>query len=293
LRIRAIDKVLVYLELVRPFTLIAPAVGVLSGATIAIGAIPDPRCLIAALSSAILNAASNVNNQYFDLEIDRINKPFRPLPSKRISRIGAVIFAAALYLGAVVLSRLVNIQFFAIVLITAAITFLYSAPVSGIRKAPFISNIFIAIPRGMLLIVAGWSVYRPVSTVEPWFIGGIFALYLMGAATTKDFSDMEGDKRYGIRTLPVVYGPEKAAKIIAPFLYMPFLLIPAGIMLKALRVKTLPLALLSIWGLYTAKLIIRKPRELTFEKNHISWKHMYFLLAAGQLGFAIAYLIKI
>jgi 4-hydroxybenzoate polyprenyltransferase len=234
-----------------------------------------------------------VNNQYFDLEIDRINKPFRPLPSGTISKKTAIIFGFILYSCALILSWLINLQLFFIVLITAIITFFYSAPPLRIKKYPFISNISIALPRGMLLIVAGWSVNKSIFNAEPWFIGLIFALYLMGAATTKDFSDIKGDSQFGIKTLPVLYGPEKAAKIISPFLYIPFMLIPLGVICGIIKVIALPLTFLVIWGLYTANLITKRPQDLTLERNHISWKHMYFMLMAGQLGFAIAYIIRI
>ncbi|MDD4894568.1 MAG: UbiA family prenyltransferase [Candidatus Omnitrophica bacterium] len=287
-----INRLKVYLELVRPFTLIAPMVGLLSGAMIASGGALNIYSLIGVLSAAILNAASNVNNQYFDLEIDKINKPFRPLPSARISKKNTIIFAFLLYFVALVLSWVINLQFFLIVLVTAALTFFYSAPPLRIKQYPFLSNICIALPRGMLLIVAGWSIIKPVFHIEPWFIGLIFALYLFGAATTKDFSDIEGDKRFGVKTLPVLYGPVMAAKMISPFLYAPFLLIPIGVIFGIIRVQALPLTLLAIWGVYTAKLITKKPQGLTLEKNHISWKHMYFMLIVGQLGFAASYFIK-
>ncbi|MBU1923918.1 MAG: UbiA family prenyltransferase, partial [Candidatus Omnitrophica bacterium] len=233
-----IYRLKIYLELIRPFTLIAPIVGFLSGFIMASGVIPDIRCLMGAFSAAILNAASNVNNQYFDLEIDKLNKPFRPLPSGRISKKVAIIFAFILYSSSLILSWLISLELFLIVLITAFITFFYSAPPLRFKKYAFISNISIALPRGMLLIVAGWSVEKSILHIEPWFIGLIFALYLMGAATTKDFSDIKGDSRFGIKTLPVLYGPEKAAKMIAPFLYIPFLLIPVGVMLKIIRLTT-------------------------------------------------------
>lgn len=287
-----IHRLKIYLELIRPFTLIAPVVGFLSGAIIATGRIPDVSSLAGAMAAAMLNAASNVINQYFDLDIDKLNKPSRPLPSGRLPKEKALVFGIILYFVVLVLSWLINMQLFFIVLIAAVITFFYSAPPLRIKKYPFISNVFIALPRGMFLIVAGWSAFKPVFNVEPWFIGLIFALYLMGAATTKDFSDIKGDSRFGIKTLPVLYGPEKTAKIISPFLYIPFMLIPLGVIAGIIRFTTLPLTLLAVWGLYTAKLIIKRPQELTLEKNHISWKHMYLMLIVGQIGFAIAYLIK-
>ncbi|MDO8489098.1 MAG: UbiA family prenyltransferase [Candidatus Omnitrophota bacterium] len=286
------NKVRVYLELVRPFTLIAPMVGFLAGAIIASEAMPNFICLLGALSAAVLNAASNVNNQYFDLDIDKINKPFRPFPSGRISKRQIIIFVLLLYLSALILSLLVNLRLFLIILITAIISFYYSAPPLRAKRYPFLSNIFIAFPRGMLLIVAGWSVSKPVFNIQPWFIGLIFALYLAGAASTKDFSDIKGDSQFGVKTLPVLYGVKRAAQMISPFFYLPFLLIPLGIIMHMIRATTLPLAILTIWGLYTAKLIMQSPQKLTLERNHISWIHMYLILIVGQIGFAIAYLIK-
>ena len=291
--IESLLRVKTYLELVRPFTLIAPMVGFLSGTIIASGAIPSFTCLLGALSAAILNAASNVINQYFDLEIDKINKPFRPFPSGRISKREIINFTFILYFSALFLSLLVNLKLFSVILITAIISFYYSAPPLRIKKYPFLSNIFIALPRGMFLIVAGWSVSRPIFSIEPWFIGLIFALYLFGAATTKDFSDIRGDSQFGIKTLPVIYGPKIASQIISPFFYVPFLLIPLGVITNIIKITTLPLALLTFWGIYTARLITKSPQELTLEKNHVSWIHMYLMLITGQIGFAVAYLIKI
>ena len=69
---------------------------------------------------------------------------------------------------------------------------------------------------------------KTVVGVEPWFIGAIFGLFLLGASTTKDFADMEGDARGGCRTLPIVYGVRRAAWMISPSFVVPFLMISAG-----------------------------------------------------------------
>ncbi len=50
-----------------------------------------------------------------------------------------------------------------------------------------------------------------VGGVEPWYIGAIFGLFLLGASTTKDFADMEGDRLSGCRTLPIICGVKHAA----------------------------------------------------------------------------------
>jgi 4-hydroxybenzoate polyprenyltransferase len=297
-------KLKIYWELMRPFTLLAPTVGFISGGLIAIGASSRVAptsvhlypIILGAISAALLNAASNVVNQYFDIGIDRINKPNRPLPSGRISLKESRLLSILLYSFSFFLAYLVpNKQFITIVLITASITYAYSAPPLRTKRWVIPANLTIAIPRGCLLIVAGWTAVRSFYDFEPWFIGSIFALYLLGAASTKDFSDIKGDKMYGCNTLPIILGAKKAAITIAPFFVLPFLLIPYGKingMLTGSTIVLYPLtAILAVWGGYTAYLILRKPEELTLEANHISWKHMYLMLLVGQIGFALAYLI--
>src|SRR3989339_1972766 len=90
-----------YIKLTRPFTLIMPAVGIYSGAAIALRGFPGHRVFIVALAASMLNAASNVFNQYCDVEIDRINKPARVLVKNEVKRISAVIFSLLLYLVSV------------------------------------------------------------------------------------------------------------------------------------------------------------------------------------------------
>jgi len=297
-------KLKIYWEIMRPFTLLAPTVGFISGGLIAIGASSRVAptsvhlypIILGAISALFLNAASNVVNQYFDIGIDRINKPNRPLPSGRISLKESRLLSILLYSFSFFLAYLVpNKQFITIVLITALITYAYSAPPLRTKRWVIPANLTIAIPRGCLLIVAGWTAVRSFYDFEPWFIGSIFALYLLGAASTKDFSDIKGDKMYGCNTLPIILGVKKAVIIIVPFFVLPFLLIPYGKingMLTGSTIVLYPLtAILVVWGGYTAYLILRKPEELTLEANHISWKHMYLMLLVGQIGFALAYLI--
>ena len=77
-----------FLQLCRPYTLLAPGVGIVCGAllawTQAENAVSSGHRLlligIAMLSAMVLNAASNIINEIYDLDIDRINKPERPLP---------------------------------------------------------------------------------------------------------------------------------------------------------------------------------------------------------------------
>jgi 4-hydroxybenzoate polyprenyltransferase len=291
-----------YKDLVRPFTLLMPFVGFLAGCGIAFfafrpentGTLLYIKMFIGACAASILNAASNSINQFYDYDIDCINKPGRPLPSGRLPKLTAMRFGIGAYILTLILAALINIQVLVVVIITALITFLYSAPPVRFKNNPILANIAMAIPRGLLLPVVGWLVVHPNQMFDPtpWTIGFIIFLYVTGAASTKDFADMKGDAACGARTLPVVLGVRKSAWVISPFFIIPFLLIPIFVKTRMLIPSTLPLTLLSLWGLYIAYLLLRNPDSLALEGNHPSWKHMYLLTMAMQLGFFACYAIS-
>src|SRR4029079_13785998 len=158
------------------------------------------------------------------------------------------------------------------------------------------ANITIAIPRGVLLKVAGWSCVKTVWGLEPWFIGTIFGLFLLGASTTKDFADMKGDAAGGCRTLPLIYGVRRAAWMISPSFVVPFLLIAVGaangILTGNHALLHLLAAIMTTYGIYVCYLMLRQPEDLAVEANHVSWAHMYRMMFVAQLGFALAYLLR-
>ncbi len=296
-----------YVDLARPFTLVAPALGFVSGALTAIGAAPREvwsasllvAPVIGSAMAALLNAGNNALNQIYDLEIDRVNKPKRPLPSGRLTIRQAWIFSAITYVLALILAWLVapggRHECFWLVAVAVVCTFLYSIPPARTKRLGIWANVTIAIPRGTLLKVAGWSSVKTIAGVEPWYIGAIFGLFLLGATTTKDFADMEGDRRGGCRTLPIQYGVRRAAWMISPSFVIPFVMIPLGAWLHVLTGNFWLLQILggvmTVYGVYVCYLMLRRPEDLAVEENHVSWAHMYRMMFVAQIGFALAYLL--
>ena len=296
-----------YVDLARPFTLVAPALGFISGALTAVGASPrEPWSssllvapLVGAAMAALLNAGNNALNQIYDLDIDRVNKPKRPLPSGRLTIAQVWWFTNITYALALVLAWLVapggRHECFWLVAVAVVCTYLYSVPPFRTKRLGIWANVTIAIPRGVLLKVAGWSSVKTIVGVEPWYIGCIFGLFLLGATTTKDFADMEGDRRGGCRTLPIQYGVRRAAWMISPSFVIPFLMINAGAAAHVLTGNFWLLQLLggvmTVYGLYVLYLMLRRPEDLAVVENHVSWAHMYRMMCVAQIGFALAYLL--
>lgn len=322
-----------YVRLARPFTLLPPLLGIVSGAVCAWGSVhnPDPdrrltlsvilTVALGSLCASFLNAASNAINQITDLEIDRVNKPNRPLVTGELSIRQGWTFTWIFYALAIVPTWAVVVyphtgwadkvtaplaahETFFLFLAGLVFTLVYSVPEWGRTKARGMwANWTIAVPRGCLLKVAGWAMVARVGHWEPWAIGAVFMLFLVGAASTKDFADIDGDRAGGCRTLPILHGARKAAWIIAPFFVLPWLLVPLfahlpdpqdpahAILTGNTWALTALGALLTAWGSYTVWLILRDPDELTRSENHPSWRHMYLMMMAAQVGFAVAYLI--
>jgi 4-hydroxybenzoate polyprenyltransferase len=300
-----------WVALVRPFTLLPPAIGMISGALSAAGAgralHHGVRAVLlvacGSLMAATLNAASNVLNQVHDLELDRINKPERPIPSGAVSVRAAHLFALGLYALAIVLAFLASPgavpEVGWIVVFTAVLTWAYSSPPVRARNSWWFGPLVIAVPRGLLLKVAGWGTLAPVlADREPWILGGVFFFYVLGAAPTKDFADMEGDRAGGAGSLPIRFGPATAGRIIAPFLCLPGLLLA---ILPRVHVSGRPLLsmpplpsliagiAIGLHGLWVARLLVTSGPELVVRGERRSWRHMYLLMMELQAAAALLY----
>ncbi len=200
-----------FIELVRPFTLLAPLIGGLCGGLMGWRAVnhggPLPvlylnssfpfiqyhpfflELMIGVSTLIILNAASNAFNAVYDVKIDKINKPYRPIPSGIISKDEARTRAWILYPMVLFRAVLVNRTFGFFVLIIMLITVAYSLPPLRLKKRLWLSNLSIAYARGMLGFVAAWSIFGdPWSDLTRWIIGGVMMTFLIGAITSKDSS---------------------------------------------------------------------------------------------------------
>ncbi len=288
--------------LVRPFTMLGPATGVLCGSVAAAARLelawPLPRVGLALAAAIFANAASNAWNQAFDADIDRVNKPARPIPSGQASVAAAMSLGhacALLSLGAAVVHAAISgIPWFAAcVAIGLASTWAYSAPPLRTKRSMLGALATIAIPRGFLVPVAAWSVVASPSTFEPFALGLVPGLFVLGAAATKDFADVEGDRAHGCRTLPVVLGAARASRVVAPFLFAPFVLYPllalAGAIGRPVLAWAVVASLLGGFGLVTARALTKDPDSLATERNHPAWRGMYLLLLANQAAVAIVY----
>lgn len=167
-----------------------------------------PRILLACMTGAFITVAANAINDVYDLEIDRINRPHRPLPKGVITPKEAFVFSIIFYLLGVLSSALINKWTLIIALIFSALLFIYSAT---FKRLPLIGNFTVSLATAFAFIYGGVAVEHVENAIFP----AIFAFLMhFGREIIKDMEDIEGDRRNAAQTLPIRYGM-RAAQVFA------------------------------------------------------------------------------
>lgn len=162
---------------------------------------------LGALSGALIGGAGMIINDYFDFEIDKINRPERPLPSNLISKKRSLIYYGFLNVIALILIR--NFQFLVFVIALASIfmIFMYSYK---LKKIILVGNIVVSLMTGTAFIFGGAIGGDILKLIIP----AIFAFLInLAREILKDIEDMEGDRAIGLKTFPILFGKQNALNL--------------------------------------------------------------------------------
>jgi geranylgeranylglycerol-phosphate geranylgeranyltransferase len=284
-----------YVTLIRPFTLLVPlvvSICIMAASYRYNNISNDLSKLIltvifpAGISLAILNAASNALNQLTDLKSDKISKPYRPIPKGTVSLKEAMFISMILYFFSILTASLINPVFLAFVLLITFFTITYSLP-PRFKDILFINQLWVGIPRGLLGILASWSVFGNSFQPLPLTIGFIAMFFLIGGSITKDITDSEADKKTGTKTLVNTYGLKQAALMGFPFMFFPFAFIPMLIHSGILEPHFFILTFLTIPATYIFYLMIKDSKKQRHLENTPSWSLMYITYLFLAIGFSI------
>src|SRR5690606_10511704 len=99
----------------------------------------------AAIAAAFTAAAGNIINDYFDIEIDKINKPGRPLAAGYISKKSALIFYGLLNAAALFAAIQLNFDVFLITVYTQVLLFFYSYKLINIHLAGTLFVVYLTV----------------------------------------------------------------------------------------------------------------------------------------------------
>jgi geranylgeranylglycerol-phosphate geranylgeranyltransferase len=192
------------------------------------------------VATVFIMGGGNALNDYFDVAIDRLNKPHRPLPSGLIERKNALVFSIGLFLAGAGLSLFLNAGAMSIVLINTCLLIIYAR----YSKAMFLlSNILIAGMTASVFIFSG-AILRRIDFNVIVLASSAFWV-MMSREILKDIEDMEGDRSAGARTLPLRWGIARARAVSTGLLCPAILLVYGPEVTKAADRPTLGLIILA------------------------------------------------
>ncbi len=190
-----------------------PINGLITMGAVAVGALTSAETIAlfpllkAALSAALINGAGNAFNDLTDIDIDRINRPYRPLPSGRISPRSAQALTALLNLLGILLAFSLSPLHGLLAIIIATLLILYSI---FLKNTVLWGNMLIG------LISAAAFIYGALSQHamgRAWIPAAFALLFHIGREIVKDIEDMSGDRLRGEKTLPLYWGRTRAAQL--------------------------------------------------------------------------------
>ena len=223
------------LRLIKPITWVPPIWAFLCGAVsagIPLGANWPTVILGMVLAGPIVCGMSQAANDWCDRHVDAINEPDRPIPSGRIPGCWGLWIALAMTALSLAVGWLLGPWGFGATLVGVIAAWAYSAEPIRLKRSGWWGPGLVGLSYEGLPWFTGAAVL--LSAAPRFEIITMAALYAFGAhgiMTLNDFKALEGDRQHGVRSLPVVLGPEVAAKIactvmgVAQLLIICFLLV--------------------------------------------------------------------
>lgn len=190
----------------RPVTTLTGALAVVMGGYVA-GTGEWLNIMLAVLATILVSASANAWNDYLDIEIDRINRPDRPLPSGQVSPRAAKWFSLALAVLSLLIAASINLPSFIIVLFANLLLYIYSLK---LKSTVLLGNLSVAFTSAMSVVFGGVAAGNPKPTV--WLFVIIFVA-ILGREVLKTMADYEGDLSESVRTISTVWG-KRAARIV-------------------------------------------------------------------------------
>ena len=202
-----------YVILLRPSNFLITVASVFVSCILAGGGSADvPAMIMASCAAGLIGAGGMVVNDIFDIEIDRINKPTRPLPSSAVSPASAALFYAALTSVGLLLNLFLHSNAEIIAVAAVMFIFLYSY---RLKKTPLLGNLTVGILTGLAFIYGGSAVGNINRAIMP----AVFAFLMnVGREVIKDMEDVVGDRRHNAATFPIKFGMKPAAGMASLFL---------------------------------------------------------------------------
>jgi len=197
-----------HIKLLRPLNIFTSGLAMVIGSGI-LGTLNDTGTLLLVMAVVMCFAgAANALNDVVDYEIDKINRPMRPLPSGFVKKRTALFISILLFsMGTLACLELSEAAKVIGIVIAMPFMVLYSKYLKGM---PLIGNMIVAFILGLSFLFCGAA----FNNMSPMWIPMILAFGLtLVRELVKDIADMEGDQSVGLKTFPITAGIEKSIQL--------------------------------------------------------------------------------
>lgn len=169
----------------------------------------DFKLYLIVLSSVIITAAGYMINDYYDVKIDYVNKPKEVVVGKGIKRSVIIFLHSLLNFIGIAIGFAISTPIGWVNFGAAFLLWWYS---NRLKRAPFIGNLTIAFLSAISVFIIGLHYQKSELLI---FTYAIFAFFLnLIREILKDIEDRNGDRKHGLRTLPIIIGFRKTKSII-------------------------------------------------------------------------------
>ena len=230
-------------NLIALLSLIRPINSFMIGLAVVVGiAIGSPDMLFSRLTiygfitGFSISSYSMIINDIYDIEIDKVNQPERPLAKQIISINSALSLSLILLLIGLTSSLLISYYNIIITAIFSFLSWFYN--IWG-KKQGIIGNSIVASSMSIPFIFGG--IITGNISLLVWSISLIAFLSGMGREIIKTIADVEGDKIKGIKSVSIQFGSRNAMLIACGFIIISILISFIPIYLNLIQIYYIPL----------------------------------------------------
>jgi len=213
------------LEVLKPVTWFPPVWAFACGAVASGASLVDtwPLWLLGLLlAGPTVCGMSQAVNDWFDRHVDAVNEPQRPIPSGRLPGRWGLHVALLWTLLSILLGAALGPWGLAATLLAVGLAWAYSAPPLRLKANGWWGNLACGLAYETLPWMTGATVLAAAAPdARNLAVALCYGLAAHGIMTLNDFKSIVGDTRFGIRSLPVQLGPERAARLAAWVMAVP------------------------------------------------------------------------
>ncbi len=270
------------IQIFRPELPFAAGICVVIGELLALGEFPPLRLVLLGFACGFfLSGSALITNDYFDLEVDRINAPQRPLPSGLLTP--AEVMALGILAGLIGLAAAwaLNPLALGFSLLVWVLGFLYNWK---LKAMGIWGNLIVCASVAMTFVLGGIGVGQSLNKLV-WLFGLIAFFFDLAEEIAGDAMDAEGDRKRGSRSIAIQRGKQAALHLSAFFFGLVVLLTLLPLAWGALGLSyLLPIALLDLLIIFFVARLLKSP---SIAEGRRWMRALYLSGSFGLLAFLV------